>query len=360
MDKKLIKAIFLQFSGILGAGIFILPYLYSQTQPIAAYLLLFLLTVIVALANLLYTDIILTTKGDHQLPGYAQIYLGHKFKYLALANLFILGAGVLSAYIKIAGNFISLLLPVNSNFSSATFLAAILIFHLRRLNPSHRLSQIFPLISLFVVIIIFLLSFGYTPVAFPTSPLSPLIFGSTIFALSGFTIIPEVEEILRGSQNIKMKLKIASISGLVLVVCVYLAYIFAVSRISGINLSPDSITGIFVVNKSFGLLLAVFGVVTLLKASLNFLFVQKELLFRDLELSSGKSYLFSSLIPLSVLIFGNTSFVSIISLTGSLTVFISVLIICLIRLKARPTASVRLTIFLVLSVLLAGLISELF
>jgi hypothetical protein len=36
------------------------------------------------------------------------------------------------------------------------------------------------------------------------------------------------------------------------------------------------------------------------------------------------------------------------------------LIICLIRLKARPTASVRLTIFLVLSVLLAGLISELF
>lgn len=74
MLSKLHKAIFLQFSGILGAGIFVLPYLYHHTDPLLAYSLLFLLVLVVALANFFYIDVILATKGDHQLSGYAQIH----------------------------------------------------------------------------------------------------------------------------------------------------------------------------------------------------------------------------------------------------------------------------------------------
>ncbi len=358
MDRQVLKATFLQFSGILGAGIFILPHLYAPANPFQAYPLLIILTLIVALANILYIDVILATKGDHQLSGYAQIHLGPKFKNLATANLILLAIGVVSAYIKIASGFISLLLPASTNLSALIFIALLLLFHLSKLNPSHRLSQIFPLISLFIVFLLFVLSFNFTPVSLPPAPLSPLIFGSTIFALSGFTIIPEVEELLRGSGNIKAKLKFSSLAGLFLVVFVYLIYIFAVSRISGPNLSPDSVTGLFLTSNFLGRLLSFFGAVTLLKASLNFLFIQKELFFRDLNLSQGKSYLLSSLLPLFTLVFANTSFVNLISLTGSVTVFISVLIICLIRLRLKPSPAIRFSVFLILSVLFIGLVSE--
>ncbi|MFA6250592.1 MAG: aromatic amino acid transport family protein [Candidatus Shapirobacteria bacterium] len=359
VSKRLLIAILLQLSGILGAGMFVLPYVFSRSNFVFATFGLIVLAYVMIQLNSFYTDIILSTKGDHQLSGYSDIYFGRRLKILSLINIFILGLGALFAYLQLGTSFISTLLPLTPNLSTTIFFIAVSFFHLAKIPLLKNYYQVIPVLTIFIVIVLLSLA-----LQLPSPPLELAIpswafFGSTVFALTGFTVIPEVEEYLRPFPHKRHRLIASTIYGQVFAALIYFFFAFSIIHISGPYLTADVVTGLSYVSPNLARLVSFLGLILVFEASLNFLMIFKETFFRDFNLSLPNSYLLSFLIFAFSLIFLKVPLVTILSLTGSVTIFVSAIIICLIRLKINRGPKLIAISLLILLVFFFGLLSEL-
>jgi len=356
---RFFRAVFLQFYATVGAGIFALPYLFYKSNFNFAVIFLVVLTIITGFLNYFYLEIVLSTEGDHQFSGYAQIYLGKNFRHLATLNLLLLGLGATVAYVKLFSNFLVILVPQLPLFiASLIFIGLLITSHLLRLDFVRRLESIIPAIILLIPLLLF-----STALQTPSPPQVHLdssfsFFGPLIFALAGFTIIPEIEEVFRGRPKKYQSTLLASFLGLFLIFLVYLIFSFSVVRISGSLLSIDSITGIFQIYPWLGRLLAVFGLLITYQASLNFLLVIRELFYRDFRISKSISQSLPMLVPLFALFLFTVPFIQVISLTGAITVYVSALMICAIRLKINHSWFTTLLAVLIFLSLTFGLLLE--
>jgi len=335
MNPKLIKGIFLQFSAIVGAGIFALPYLFYHSNFNSSIFFLICFTLVTGILNYFYIDVILHTSGDHQFSGYIQKHLGDKFKIWGLISIFLISCGAIFAYLKLAGIFLTILIPsLSPLLAILIFLFILTLVNLLRLKPSGIYFEILPLITLILILFIFYNSFYFSnPINNNIFSFNLDFFGVLIFSLSGFTVIPEIEELFRGSSNKKSLLKISSTIGLILASIIYIIFTYSIIKISGLKLSPDAVSGIIHSYPFLGKILAVLGLIVIFKASLNYILVLKEIFYRDLNFKKNTSYTLSFLIPFAVLFLLKVSFVNIISLTGSIAIGLSYIFICLMRFK---------------------------
>jgi amino acid permease len=358
MDHKFLKAIFLQFSGVIGAGIFALPFLFYHTNFSRTVFYLILASIVMMVLNYIYISVIVRTPGDHQLSGYAQIHLGRQFRLISCFIIFVLGFGALLAYMKLGSIFINLILPESTLFSATlVFLMLLTLVNFLRIKPSGLFFEILPLITCVIVLFIFLFSLksGNT-ISIPDMQSDFSFLGALVFSLNGFTIIPEIEELLRGVKYKKALLKLSSFIGLALASVIYIIFIYAIITLSGDSISPDSVSGLFEVNPAIGHLLALLGTVVVFKSSLNFILIFKEIFYRDLGIKEDTAYFLSALVPFAVFLFTKVSFLSILSFTGSFTVTMAAVIICLMRLKLPHKISTDLLSFLVIMVFVLGLL----
>jgi hypothetical protein len=199
-------------------------------------------------------------------------------------------------------------------------------------------------------------SLGIAPVSADTVSPSFLFFGATIFALSGFNIIPEIEELLRHHRKVKQNLYSSSLFGLILSAIAFFLFSFAIITISGHSVSPDSVTGLFSVSPVLGVIVSIFGMAVTFRAATNFMTILRELFFRDLHLDLHLSEILPLFFPILSLALSLVPLVTIISVTGHVTIILSTLIICLIRLKMSPNSFVRFSALLILVSLIVGLV----
>ena len=349
------SAVFLQFMGTVGSGIFVLPFLFSQSNFIFASIFLIFLTVITGFLNHFYVEIVSATEGDHQLSGYAQIYLGGKFKLVTSLNLMLLAFGAIIAYSKLFTNFTALLFPSLSVFTiSGIFLFSVFLLFFFRQNLSRNVFLFIPIFMLFIPIFLFI--YSLIPIseagvlklaAYPSFS----FYGPLLFALSGFTIVPEVQETLGTNK----KLSLVVFLGLFLAAITYFLYSFSIIKLSGQTLSIDSVTGMALVHPVLSKIIAGFGMVVTLRASFGFMIILRELFYRDLKIPLSISNYLPLLFPLAALFLKSVSLLTIISLTGHITIFISALIICLIRSKLPQTITTQFFIILIIISLSLGL-----
>ena len=93
---KTIAAISVMLGTIIGAGILGIPYVIMKSGFMLGTVNIIILSIIIALVSLCLGEIVLRTKSDHQLTGYAEKYLGKKGKII----MFIISAfGIFSALI---------------------------------------------------------------------------------------------------------------------------------------------------------------------------------------------------------------------------------------------------------------------
>ncbi len=359
MNPKLVKAIFLQFSGIVGAGIFTLPYLFYHSNFIFSVFLLSTIAVITIILNIFYIEIILKTPGDHQLSGYAEIYLGKFFKVVSSLSIFLIAFGALLVYMKLASVFLAVIFPFLSGILGIIFFLLIFtVTNFLHLKPSGKFFEALPFLIFISIILIFFFSLKFpssTLISFSAPSISFL--GIIIFTISGFTIIPEIEELLRSTYHKKEYLIKSSIIGTLISVLVYTLFTYSIIKINGSSVSPDTISGLVASHPLVAKSLALLGLVIIFKAGLNMILIIKEVFYRDFSISQKKSYLLSSLIPFSIFLFLSVSFLSIISVTGAVSVALSAIIICLMRLKISHSILVDVFIFLIIFTFVVGLLS---
>ena len=86
-SKKFLQTTFALTGTMIGAGILGLPYIFAKAGFLTGLYWIIVLGAVIIWVSLSMGEITLRTKGIHQLPGYAKIYLGKWGEYLMLSGL---------------------------------------------------------------------------------------------------------------------------------------------------------------------------------------------------------------------------------------------------------------------------------
>jgi len=355
-NLKFARAVASLVGTTVGAGMFALPYVFARLGFLLASFSLLSVSFLSTLLNQLYARVIIKTEDDHQLSGYAGIYLGRWGKGLAFFSLTFGLYGALIAYLLQGGKFLSTMLPIDPIVSSGLFwlfLSSLLVLGLRITSIS---ELFFSGSILILVLLVSLLSFSRLDLAnlnpilrlrslrlrsglagragFP--PLGLLDFlshlGVVLFALGGTSAIPEVEEILRGEQE-KLP-KVIKLSGY-LVLVLYAVFSLAVVGACGGATTPAALDGLGkVLGQPVFLLGSALGVFALGSSYLLLGYSLREVYFRDLGIPKPLAWFLVLIPPILIVFFSNLGFISILSLTGMIGIGTSWFLVLLIYLRS--------------------------
>ena len=329
-------AVFLLIGTTLGAGVFALPYVFSRSGWLPSLLGIIILGTIMIVLNLFYSLIILRTDGDHQLPGYVKKYLGKKAANLSLWAMLLALNGALLAYVILGGEFLALSLGrLAGNFYRFWFCLLGFWLFWRGFKSLAKINTWLTavLVLLMIVIPTSLVRF-IRPENYILITKTPLFFwGAALFSLTSFSVIPEIEEVLRRQKYL---LRPVVLAGGLLSILLYLVFGFSVWGVTGAVTTVDAFSGLVSFSPALIRWGAAMGLLALFTSFLSLANVVKEIYFRDLKLKQ-KWARFLAILPAGIGIFlpmGN--FVGIISFISATGLVISGVLICLIFAKLKP------------------------
>ena len=183
---------------IIGAGVLSIPYVIAQAGFLIGMIHFAAIGFATFMLFLYIGEVVLRTKGNHQLTGYAEKYLGKKGKYIMTLSMVLATYGALTAYLIGEGEVISAL------FNSAeTIRYSLIFFAVSSLLVYFGLKVIEEsemLLSAGVIIIIILACIS----ALPKVNLQNLAavnilqffvpYGAILFAMAGAVAVPEMKE----------------------------------------------------------------------------------------------------------------------------------------------------------------------
>lgn len=367
----------------IGAGIFGLPYVFSQSGiPVGiGHLVVIFLTVLMTM--LAFGEVASHTPGRHQITGYTKLYLGRTWEIVALVSLVLGVYGALIAYILGVGTFAHALsspylggIPLAYSLIFWMFVSSILFFGLRRVAKA---ESVLVVLLLLVVVAIVLLATPHINVEhllfvpeISTRPISwvPFIlpFGVVLFAFGASTAVPETVEYLREAKELRWTRR-SIILGMTVPAVVYLLFVLAVVGVTGAETSESAIVGL---GKVLGTPILIVGsILGTLTMTTSFLALGVALLdlFRyDFKLSHMLSWVLVIIPPVVIVLAQVGSFIDFIGLAGSLVGGIDGIIILLMYLKIRQKTSKNVSILRIPTPLVAlgmivyalGILSEVY
>lgn len=308
-------ASFTMAGSIIGAGILGLPYVFSQSGYAIGLFWIIFLGAILLFANLSLGEVILRTRGHHQLSGYAEKYLGKNGKKIMFFAVLFAIYSALIAYLIGEGQSLSkfftgtLDYAILFGFLFWIFLTLLLRKGLEGLKKIESFG-----VSGIIIIIIFLFfwlapDYNMNNVSYINFPKIFTPFGVTLFALLGMTCIPEVRREIKGHEKL---LKKSILVGSIIPVILYAIFSFAFVAVLGKNVSE-------VATLSFGKLIDVVGIFTMFTSYLVLSFALKDLFEYDLH-KKKLGFFFVTVLPFLLYLFISyfhiASFSSVLGVAG--------------------------------------------
>ncbi|MFH1564797.1 MAG: aromatic amino acid transport family protein [bacterium] len=338
--KKLFYPFSIFTGTIIGVGLFTLPYVTLKAGIITILSYFILVGLLVIFIHLLFGEVVLRTDGIHRLPGYVHIYLGKNSRRAVLFSTLLGLYGSLLAYIIIGGEFLWGL--ANPILGGEKFIYILTFFIFGTALIWHGTKSIakieFWFLALFFVLLLFLGIKGYPQINLSNFTIFNfknifLPYGVIMFSLWGLTVVPEVRDIMQGSEK---KLKSILAGGIILSALTYIIFIFIVLGISGANTTSDALLGLgkFLPNNILALALF-FGVVTTFTSFLTLGLTLKKIFYYDYKKSMPFSLIFSCGIPFLLFLLGFNKFIEIIALVGAVGLGIDGTFVLLMHQRAK-------------------------
>ncbi len=367
MKNNLFSAIAILTGTTIGAGFLGLPYVISKSGFLIGAVYIIAIGLIVMFTNLCLGEVSLRTKGNHQLTGYSEKYLG---KYGKIAMFFSTIFGIYSAllaYLIVEGESISQLIFKTTEFSFHLgllfwlLMTALLYLGFSSLKKFEKFGL---LIKISLVVLIFIISsqkINLQNVSYINSNFMFLPFGVVLFSFLAFSAMPELELMLKKQEY---RMKKAIIISSVISILVYLAFTFSVVSSLGKN-TPEIST------LALGNIFIILGIIAIFTAYLVLSFAIKNMFFLDFKLSEKNSLFIASIIPLVLFIatkaFNLASFTQILGISGTVSGGLTGILAILMNRKAKklgnrkPEYKIKLSqlIIILLSLFfLAGVLIE--
>jgi len=351
------RAIFLLMGTTIGGGIFALPYVFSRSGLIPSLLGLLFLGFLMASLNLFYSQVILKTEGDHQLPGYVKRYLGKRASWIAILSMLLSLNGALLAYVILGGEFLALSLGqlANKFYHFCFYFLGVWFFG----RGFKGLVKIETGLTIALLTLMLFLPFSLAKYVqadnYSLMTNQPWFFwGATLFALAGFSVIPEVEEVLRRKRE---KLVPAIIIGSFLPVLLYAVFAFGIWGVTGPATTADALSGLVSFSPAIARIGAAVGSLALMTSFLGLANVAKEIYYRDLGIPEREARVLALAPPFLGILLPMEGFIKVVSLTGAVGLAVSGTLICLMAAKLEP--KLKWPAWLIASIFVAGALGQL-
>ncbi|MEX0932732.1 MAG: aromatic amino acid transport family protein [Candidatus Pacearchaeota archaeon] len=352
----------------IGAGILGLPYVFSKSGFFVGAFWIILLGAMMVFVNLCLGEVSLRTKKNHQLPGYAERYLGPIGKKLVLFSVMFGIYAALLAYLIGEGQSLSTLIFGDLSYSvhfGITFWLFMTILLREGLRNLKRVELYGVVIIISVILLIFFLLFQdirYSNLTTFDATNFFLPFGVVLFSMLGFTSIPELRLEIKGHER---KLKKAIILGTIIPIILYLIFTFVFVGVLGNTIEQIS-------TLSFGSFVIILGIFTMLTSYFVLSFSLRDIFVYDLK-NEKLIFFFVSLLPLLiylfVIFFDFVSFIWILGIGGAVSGSFTGILILLMNLNSKKKGSRKpeyslemnwITISIISSIFIAGLLALLF
>jgi len=322
---------------IIGAGILGIPYVVAKSGLLMGILDMIILGTLILFVNLYLGEVILRTKGKHQLPGYAKKYLGTPGKILMLISSLFFLYGALTAYTIGEGEVLSFVFFGSTAFNlffSIIFLIimSFLVYSgLKALENGEKVGLV--AVSVMILAIFFFFISKANIHNFNLVSSNPIYwfmpYGVILFAFLALSALPEMREEL--CDNEKMFKKSIIIGSLIPIV-LYILFVVAVYGFTGAN-TPEIAT------IALGKLPCVLAIFTMFTAFFALGVALKELFMYDFKIKHTNSFILAItpvfILSIVILIFHLTSFIKLLGLIGSIAGGLAAILVLIMVRKAR-------------------------
>lgn len=375
MRKNFYYALAILIGTTVGGGIFGLPYVIAKAGLITSLFYFLVLGTAVLLVTLFFGEIILSTEEDHRLVGYAEKYLGKKGEVIITLSTVLGMGGALLAYIILGGNFLKIIFPAlelsAAHFSFLFWLGlSVLVYRgIKLVAP----AELFMNVSLIAILV---LVFGFAmphiePQNFRIIDWSNVFlpFGVILFALVGWTALPEISELFQKKKDHDNYNRII-VLGMGVVILLYFLFSAAVVGVSGAETTPEAFRGLMpFLGSNIVRLGALLGVLAVAASFLVLSLYLKNTFKYDFGVASRKSFLVTSIPPMALFALGMRSFIEVLGVTGTIIGALEGTAIILIFRKVKdekdrePECSLNvpsILLYLLIAVFLTGTVIQLF
>ncbi len=340
MQKHIWQGVSTLVGTIIGAGILAIPFVVQQAGFWTGILLLLVLGSVVTLLNLMLGEVALRTKGNHQLTGYAEKYLGAWGKRWMTLSMLVGIYGALLAYLLGVGTSLAQVFGGGSWLWSLGFfiiMASVVYLGLGAVEESE--SWLTPIkILLFIIILVMALMsphFALSKLSDFSSTKLLIPYGVILFSLIGTVAIPEVkEETKKHWKDLKKTILIGSLIPIV----VYILFIIIVLGTTGTETTPIATVG---VGKLLGnvavYLLNVFAILAMTTSFLALGLALKEMYCYDYHWNTTGAGIAALAVPFALWIFGLQNFIQVLGIAGAVAGGIDGVLIVIIHRNAKQT-----------------------
>lgn len=345
--RRTIRASAALIGTIIGAGIFGLPYVISRTGVTIGVLYFFVLGVVNVLLHDYFAQIVLAVKKPHRLPGFAGVILGRAGKDIATVFDFASGCFAAVIYIILGGIFLHLLLgPLfgGTNFMWSLLFAAIGFLVVSGGLPLIAKSEVIMTGALIVVMIFFVI-IGIPKITFSNFlginlHASLLPYGVVLFALSGLSVIPFLEDLV-GDGKIKA-LRHSVVGGTVLATLLTAAFTMVIIGVSGASTTTDALSGLRPVYGNWIIVVGtIFGFLAVITSFFTSLANQVDTLIYDYHVPRWVARVAVVGVPLLLFLIGARDYIHVMGLAGGLIggltgVLLIIMYLALLKRRKAP------------------------
>ncbi|MDD5133620.1 MAG: aromatic amino acid transport family protein [Candidatus Nanoarchaeia archaeon] len=338
-DKTLLLEAIATITGcVIGAGVLGIPYVVAKAGFFTGLVDIILIGILILILNFYLGEVVLRTKGKHQLTGYANKYLGEKGKYLMFFALLIGDLGALIAYLIGEGKSLSTLLGGDPLLWSFIFFAVGSFLVYKGIKSIAESEFLVSGLILVIVIVIGIFSFNHISILNYTGFNIKNIFipyGTVLFAYLGFLAIPEAHEILINKRKLFKK---AIMIGLAIPAVVYILFPLIIIGVTGVNTTEIATIGLSSHIGKIGFVLGnLFAVFAMFTSFLAISLALREVLNYDFKIKKDLSFLFATFLPLLIFLIVRkfASFNTVLNYAGALSGGFTGLMILLMAKKAE-------------------------
>ena len=343
LRRKWTRSTATMVGGMVGVGIFGLPYTFAQAGFFVGFVALMLVGGLVLLFQLLYGEITIQTKGTMRIFGLVKEYKGTGWSSLAMVSLFGSLWGAMVAFIIIGGEFLFHLF--GGSFGGNPFIYSLIysgiasVFLLMKLHKLTGFESIVVACFLFLFVVIIIVGIPHVHVSnllgVQFDSVIP-VYGVVLFAIGGFGIAPEMHALL--GERFERYLPTSMMSAYAIVGVLYLLFSLVVVGAVGSAVGPDAISSLqSTLGSGVALLTTIIGSITVFSIFLVVGLQIKETLASDLRFSPVFAWALTIGVPIVVFLLGVREFISVIGFTGAVFGSLTVIILLLTYLRMKQT-----------------------
>lgn len=338
--KRLYEAVATLVGCTIGAGVLGIPYIVAKAGFLTGLVNILGLGIIMMLIHLYLGEVVLRTKGRHQLTGYAEKYTGKTGKYFMFVSMIIGIYGAIIAYILGGGEALASLTGLDSLLCSVIFFGIISWMVYVGLVAIEDSEAIFMPLVIFLVLFIFALALPRLNAAHLSGFSFYKLFvpyGVVLFAFVGTAAIPEMKEEL---GKYKKDLHKAIILGSLIPIVAYFLFALSVVGVLGEQTQEIGALGLAsILGEKMAFLGAIFALLTVSTSFMALALALKELFWYDYGLRKNTSWLLACFVPfllfLQIRFAGMASFVRILEVAGVITGAMTGILVIFMVIKAK-------------------------